>query len=170
MPVGRVAICGLYLSFASLRSCIERVKSLGVHASDVSIALPDGSIMCAMPIATDLQKLEAVIRRSRAFDRRSGEPICCVKISTGLNKTLLTLGVPVYDSERFESKIRNGGILVSIRCTAFSAEQVREVLMQTGAEDISLNSDHKTEQRSALKKEAYSPAPTNGWQQRSAHA
>ncbi|MHB8412627.1 MAG: hypothetical protein ACYDDI_11880 [Candidatus Acidiferrales bacterium] len=65
--------------------------------------------------------------------------------------TLLNLGVPVYDTERYESLIRNGGVLVSVRCdSTISLDRVREILKQTGAADISLSRDARAKAASSV--------------------
>jgi len=48
------------------------------------------------------------------------------------------MGVPDYEAKRYEGRVKNGGILVSVHCdTAEEIEMAKEVLEQTGADDIS---------------------------------
>jgi hypothetical protein len=171
MPAGRnVTLCGLYLDFAALRDCVEGVKSTGVCAVDISLVLPDGSLMSAAPIPKDRQRLEAAIH-SRGLGCGQARTPRVTPVAGALTRTLLTMGVPVYDSERLESKIRNGGILLSIRCDDSVAEQVQNVLIQTGAHDISLGRDTKEFERCSIPRKApYAAVSTSGWQQSSAHA
>jgi hypothetical protein len=80
------------------------------------------------------------------------------------------MGVPVYDSERLESKIRNGGILVSIRCRDSVIETAKGVLIQTGAQDLSFAREVKAAEPASVRMpEQYAPLVVVGWQQRSAH-
>jgi hypothetical protein len=162
-----VTLCGLYLNFASVRDFVESVKPIGLRSSDMSIILPDGSVMSVMPIPSEPQVLrEAAQNRGTAYSAR-------VKTAaTALTKTLLTLGIPVYDSERLEYKIRNGGVLVSIRCSDSAIAQVREILIQTGAQDLSVARDLKfsPERSSGPGEQPYTSPATSGWQQGSAHA
>ncbi|MGB6875056.1 MAG: hypothetical protein WBD87_03380 [Candidatus Acidiferrales bacterium] len=169
-----LSLCGLYLNFASVRNCVDGVKSFGVRTSDISMALPDGSIMSAMPIPSDPQRVEAS-GRNRSGAAASAYPDYSARVAplaSALTKALLTLGVPVYDSERLESKIRNGGILVSVRCSDSVIEKVTQVLIQTGAQDVSVARDTKVELErcSVTRKEPYASPSVNEWQQRSAHA
>jgi hypothetical protein len=55
-----------------------------------------------------------------------------------LGAILAGLGIPVYDVERYENRIRNGGILVSVRCFSSAlATSLKDVLRETGAQEIS---------------------------------
>lgn len=168
MPASRNAtLCGLYLNFAALSDCVERVKSTGVRTVDMSLILPDGSLTSAISIPKNPQRLEAAMQSRGPSSPGVGAP----PTVGALTKTLLMMGVPVYDSERLESKIRNGGILLSIRCDGPEAELVRDVLIQTGAQDISLGRDAKEFERCSIPRKArYTPLSANQWQQRSAHA
>jgi hypothetical protein len=154
-------LCGLYLDFASVRNCVEGVKSIGIRTNDISVALPDGSIMSATPVPTDPQRAEATMRMRNctpaAMPARPGHSGGIAPLASALTKTLLTLGVPVYDSERLESKIRNGGILVSARCNDCVIEEARQILIQTGAQDVLVARDTKIEPErcSAPRKEPY---------------
>jgi hypothetical protein len=175
MPVGRnVMLCGLYLNFAGVRDCVVGVKSTGVRTTDMSLILPDGSITSAVTIPIDPQRFEAILR-NRGAALGPGRPSYAARVTpmaVALTKTLLTMGVPAYDSERLESKIRNGGFLISIRCGDSVVEQVREVLIQTGAQDISVGRETKEHERCSMPRRApYTSLSVNGWQQqRTAHA
>ena len=56
----------------------------------------------------------------------------------GLVGALVGMGIPEYEAKRYEGRIKDGGVLVSIHCD--SSEEVtraKQLLKQTGAEDIS---------------------------------
>jgi hypothetical protein len=174
MPAGRNAtLCGLYLDFLSARDGVETVKSTGIRAVDMSLILPDGSLASAIAIPRDAERFVAAIhgRDAAPVSGRASYATSVTPTSGALTKTLLMMGVPAYDSERLESKIKNGGILLSIRCDDSTAEQVRDVLIRTGAQDVSLGRDTKEFERCSIpRKVAYTPVSVHGWQQRSAHA
>jgi hypothetical protein len=55
----------------------------------------------------------------------------------GLVGALVGLGIPEYEAKRYEGRVKDGGILVSVHCD--SSEEVsraKEVLKATGADDI----------------------------------
>jgi len=51
---------------------------------------------------------------------------------------LVGLGIPEYEAKRYEGRIRNGGILISVHCDNSDwASKAKEILERTGAEDVS---------------------------------
>ena len=56
----------------------------------------------------------------------------------GLIEALVGRGLPEYEAKRYESRITDGGVLVSVHCdTSDQIDRAKEVLERTGAEDIS---------------------------------
>jgi hypothetical protein len=57
--------------------------------------------------------------------------------ATGVPGALMALGVPEYEARRYEQRMRNGGVLVSIHCENEEWERrARSVLDHHDAEDI----------------------------------
>jgi hypothetical protein len=55
----------------------------------------------------------------------------------GVTGALIGLGIPEYEAKRYEGRIRRGGILLSVHCDDPNwAKRARNLLYQTGAEDI----------------------------------
>jgi hypothetical protein len=55
----------------------------------------------------------------------------------GLVGALVGMGIPEYEAKRYEGRVKDGGILLSVHCD--SSEEVskaKEILKATGAEDI----------------------------------
>ena len=56
----------------------------------------------------------------------------------GLVGALVGMGIPEYEAKRYEGRVKDGGVLLSVHCD--SSEEIsraKEVLKRTGAEDIS---------------------------------
>lgn len=174
MSDGRSAtLCGLYVDFGPLRDCITEVMSIGVRPVDLALVLPDGSLTSALSILRDSERLGVAIR-NRVAAPGSGGGVGASRfapLAGALTKTLLMMGVPAYDSERLESKVKNGGILLSIRCDESCVAQVRNILVQTGAHDISFSRETRKFERCSIPRKApYTPVSSSDWQHRSAHA
>ncbi len=65
----------------------------------------------------------------------------------GLVGALVGMGIPEYEAKRFEGRIKDGGILLSVHCdTSEQITKAKEMLKNTGAQDISSSgeagSDH----------------------------
>jgi len=60
----------------------------------------------------------------------------------GILGALVGMGIPEYEAKRYEGRIKEGGILLSVHCD--NSTQVKtgeEVLKQTGAEDVASSSE-----------------------------
>lgn len=56
----------------------------------------------------------------------------------GLVGALVGLGIPEYEAKRYEGRIKDGGVLLSVHCdTSAEIDSAKEVLKTSGAEDIS---------------------------------
>ncbi len=55
----------------------------------------------------------------------------------GLVGALIGLGIPEYEAKRYEGRVKDGGILVSVHCdTSDEVSRAKDVLKQAGGEDI----------------------------------
>jgi hypothetical protein len=77
----------------------------------------------------------------------------------GVTGALIGFGIPEFEAKRYEGRLKNGGILLSVHCdTSEEIKRAKEVLKQTGAEDISstgeASSDTKTTDTDASRRAA----------------
>ena len=55
----------------------------------------------------------------------------------GLIGALVGMGIPEYEAKRYEGRMKEGGILLSVHCdTSKEIDRAKELLKQTGAQDI----------------------------------
>jgi len=56
----------------------------------------------------------------------------------GLVGALVGMGMPEYEAKRYEGRVKDGGVLLSVHCeTSEEIDRAKEFLKRTGAEDIS---------------------------------
>ncbi len=56
----------------------------------------------------------------------------------GLTGALIGMGIPEYEAKRYEGRVKDGGILLSVHCDDSKwTKRAKEILEQTGAEDVS---------------------------------
>ena len=56
----------------------------------------------------------------------------------GLVGALVGMGIPEYEAKRYEGRVKDGGILLSVHCDDSSwTKKAKEILERTGAEDVS---------------------------------
>jgi hypothetical protein len=55
----------------------------------------------------------------------------------GLIGALVGMGIPEYEAKRYEGRLKNGGVLLSVHCdTPGEISRAKELFKETGAEDI----------------------------------
>jgi len=56
----------------------------------------------------------------------------------GLTGALIGMGIPEYEAKRYEGRVKNGGILLSVHCdTSDEIKLAKETMTRAGAEDVS---------------------------------
>jgi hypothetical protein len=56
----------------------------------------------------------------------------------GVVGSLIGMGIPEYEAKRYEGRLKNGGVLLSVHCdTSKEIDRAKELLKTTGAEDVS---------------------------------
>jgi hypothetical protein len=60
----------------------------------------------------------------------------------GFTGALIGMGIPEYEAKRYEGRLQKGSILLSVHCnTADEIKQAKEIMKNTGADDISSTSE-----------------------------
>src|SRR2546427_11084612 len=60
----------------------------------------------------------------------------------GLTGALVGMGIPEYEAKRYEGRLTEGGILLSVHCdTSEEIDLAKRILERTGAEDIAYTSE-----------------------------
>lgn len=56
----------------------------------------------------------------------------------GLTGALIGMGIPEYEAKRYEGRVKDGGILISVHCDSSEwTKRAKQILEHTGAQDIS---------------------------------
>ena len=60
----------------------------------------------------------------------------------GITGALVGMGIPEYEAKRYEERVKDGGILLSVHCDDSAwTKKAKEILERTGAEDVSSTGD-----------------------------
>ncbi len=56
----------------------------------------------------------------------------------GIAGALIGMGIPEYEAKRYEGRVKEGGMLISVHCDSSDwVKRAKDILQQTGAQDIS---------------------------------
>ena len=70
----------------------------------------------------------------------------------GLIGALVGMGIPEYEAKRYEGRVKEGGILLSAHCdTSEEIDRAKEILKQTGAEDIASSGEASADSAQTLR-------------------
>jgi hypothetical protein len=67
----------------------------------------------------------------------------------GITGALIGMGIPEYEAKRYEGRVKDGGILLSVHCDSpESIRRAKRVLEHTGAQDVSSGGEASSEDSS----------------------
>ena len=81
----------------------------------------------------------------------------------GLGGALVGLGIPEYEAKRYEGRVKDGGVLLSVHCnTSDEIHNAKEVLKASGGEDIASTGESSaaSDKEELAKREARTHATT----------
>lgn len=170
-----IAVFGIYPGRQTVEEGVERLREHGFRNTDVSVLLPEnlGSKDLAHEKSTKAPEgatagagSGAVIGGTLGWLAGIGTlaipglgpfiaagPIMGLLAGIGAGGTvggivggLIGMGMPEYEAKRYEGRLRRGGILVSVHCDDSQwAKKAKQILEDTGAEDISSTSERKAD-------------------------
>jgi len=69
-----------------------------------------------------------------------------VGVAGGIVGALIGMGIPEYEAKRYEGRIKQGGILLSVHCDSSDwVKRAKEILERTGGEDIASAGEAKAD-------------------------
>ena len=177
MKTGNKSVLGIYKTRSSAERAIETLKDSGFRTADISVLMPEGSMADDLATVKHTKAPEGATTGAGAGIVFGGTlgwlvgagllavtglapliaagPIIAALAGAGaggaigsLAGGLAGMGIPEYEAKRFEGRVKEGGILLSVHVDDMNwAKKARELLEQTGAEDISSSTEVPTEPR-----------------------
>lgn len=175
MAAKNKAVFGIYVSQLDAENAVHGLKLAGFRSTDISILFPDNAGTKDLAMERNTKAPEgtaagagggAVVGGILGWLAGLGllaipglgmfvaaGPIMAMLsgigvggVLGGITGALAGLGTPEYEAKRYEGRIRRGGILVSVHCDDREwVKSAREILVQTGAEDVSATSEAKAD-------------------------
>jgi hypothetical protein len=81
----------------------------------------------------------------------------------GIVGALVGLGIPEYEAKRYEGRVKDGGVLLSVHCeTPGEIQRAKDILKSSGADDIASSGEKAVSSHGVTdKEEHYTPAGTH---------
>ncbi len=173
------SVFGIYPNEASVESGVSSLKDAGFSNTDISVLFPEGSNSRqfahekgtkAPEGATTGAGTGAVLGGTLGWLVGIGSlaipgvgpliaagPIVAALAGVGvggavggLTGALVGMGIPEYEAKRYEGRVKDGGILLSVHTgTSEEIKQAKQILEATGAEDISSETESSSPEPAA---------------------
>lgn len=161
------AVFGIYTSAASAERAVSQLHSAGFSSSDISVLLPDAQTSKDFAHEKSTKAPEGTAAGVTAGGVVGGALGLLAGIGAlaipgigpfiaagpimgalaglgvggavgGLIGALVGMGIPEYEAKRYEGRMKEGGVLLSVHCsTSDEITLAKDLLKTTGAEDIS---------------------------------
>jgi hypothetical protein len=167
MESKNTAVFGIYKSRSQAERAVDRILAAGFSNNDISVLLPDsqsskefahekntkapegttagvttggvvgGTLGLLAGIgALAIPGLGPFIAAGPIMASLAGLGVGGVV--GGLIGALVGMGIPEYEAKRYEGRVKEGGVLLSVHCdTSDEVSRAKDLLKETGAEDIS---------------------------------
>jgi hypothetical protein len=160
------AVYGLYRDRPSVEEAVESLKQTGFRNTDISVLLPDNTGSKDFALANSTKAPEGAIAGAGSGAVLGGAlgwvagigllaipglgpfiaagPIMSLLAGVGVGGAvgslvgaLIGMGLPEYEAKRFEGRIKEGGILLSVHCdNAEWVKRAKLILTNSGASDV----------------------------------
>jgi hypothetical protein len=165
------AVFGIYSSTAQTERAVNELIQAGFSSQDVSVLMPDQQSTREFAVHKDTKAPEGATAGATTGGVLGGALGILIGLGSlaipgvgpliaagplvaglaglgaggavgGLIGALVGLGIPEYEARRYEGRVRDGGVLLSVHCeTAGEILRAKEVLHGTGASDIAASGE-----------------------------
>lgn len=167
MSSKNTAVFGIYKNSAQAESAVDRIFAAGFSQNDISVLLPDAKSSKEFAHEKSTKAPEGTTAGVTTGGVVGGTlgllagigalaipgvgpliaagPIVAALAGLGVGGAvggligaLVGMGIPEYEAKRYEGRVKNGGVLLSVHCdTSDEVSKAEDLLKETGAEDIS---------------------------------
>ena len=173
--VKNIAVYGLYRTRPMVERAVEQLKGVGFRNTDISVLFPESGGTKEFAIEKETKAPEGATAGAGAGAVIGGTlgwltsigllaipgigpfvaagPIMAALAGIGaggmvggIAGALIGMGIPEYEANRYEGRIKEGGILLSIHADDREwKEKGKDILKRTGAEDIGVKGESKAD-------------------------
>jgi hypothetical protein len=142
-----IAVFGIYPSRLDAENAVDTLRQENFRNTDVSVLLPANDAIKSFGHEKNTKAPEGIgalaipgvgpfVAAGPLLGALAGAG--ALGTAGGIMGSLVGMGIPEYEAKRYEGRIRNGGVLLSVHCDdSHWKERAEDVLERTGAEDIS---------------------------------
>jgi hypothetical protein len=171
------AVFGIYPSYAGVESAVDALRSAGFRNDDISALFPEGSGTREFAHEKNTKAPEGASTGAGTGVVLGGTmgwllgvgaiaipglgpfiaagPIMAALAGAGVGGAvggiagaLIGMGIPEYEAKRYEGRVKDGGILLSVHSDNSDwTKRAKEILKRTGAQDISSSGEASADEK-----------------------
>jgi hypothetical protein len=169
------AVFAIYPSYATVEMAVDRLKTAGFSNRDISVLFPQNAGSRDFAHEKGTKAPEGVAAGAGTGVLLGGTmgwllgvgalaipglgpfiaagPIMAALAGAGvggavggITGALIGMGIPEYEAKRYEGRVKDGGILLSVHCDNSEwTKRAKQVLEHTGAQDVSSTGEAKSD-------------------------
>src|SRR5713101_3637317 len=169
------AVYGIYRSITQVEGAVDNLREQGFRNTDISVLLPENAGTKDFAHKKNTKAPEGAATGAGSGALVGGAlgwlagigalsipgvgpfiaagPIVALLAGVGVGGTvgglvgaMVGMGMPEYEAKRYEGRIKEGGILLSVHCDSSDwVKRAKEILERTGAEDIASAGEAKAD-------------------------
>jgi hypothetical protein len=178
------AVFGIYKTRGQAENAVDRILAAGFSNNDISVLLPDIASSKEFAHEKNTKAPEGATTGGAAGGAVGGTlgllagigvlaipgvgPLIAAGpilgalagvgvggVVGGLIGALVGMGIPEYEAKRYEGRVKDGGILLSVHCeTSDEISRAKELLKLTGADDIASSGEKSVSTHGVSKENA----------------
>jgi len=178
MAAKNTAVFGIYPSYTTVEMGVEDLKAGGFSNRDISVLLPQSAGTKDFAHEKDTKAPEGATAGAGTGVVLGGAmgwllgvgalaipglgpfiaagPIMAALAGAGvggavggITGALIGMGIPEYEAKRYEGRVKDGGILLSVHCdSSESIRRAKQILERTGAQDVSSSGEASSDDSS----------------------
>jgi hypothetical protein len=175
MEEKKTAVFGIYKSSAQAERAVDHISAAGFSRNDISVLLPDVQSTKEFAHVKNTKAPEGTTAGVATGGVLGGTLGLLVGIGAlvipglgpfiaagpimaslaglgvggavgGLIGALVGMGMPEYEAKRYEGRLKDGGVLLSVHCdTSDQISKAKDLLKQAGGEDIASSGEAKAD-------------------------
>jgi len=161
------AAFGIFKSRSQAEVCVDNLMAAGFRSDDISLLAPDQAVTHQLATEKNTKAPEATTTGAAAGGAIGGTlgllagigalaipgvgPLIAAgpimgalaglgagAATGGLIGALVGMGIPEYEAKRYEGRVKDGGILLSVHCDDSEwTSRAKDILERSGADDVS---------------------------------
>src|SRR6266849_4459520 len=151
------AVFGIYPNYASVENGVDGLKAAGFSNRDISVLFPQSAGSKDFAHEKGTKAPEGATAGAGTGVVLGGAMGWLMGVGAlaipglggavgGIAGALVGMGIPEYEAKRYEGRVKDGGILISVHCEDSEwKNRAKQILEATGAQDISATSEARSD-------------------------